>query len=280
MLTTFDRLGDIPDRPASLCRQIVRLMLQDWDTARQVTRESRYSRFSVDDKMDFLSSVAFELLRDRRISFDERELRQVYEKVAPLHELPSGEASQVVAEIESHTGLVVATSGRYEFSHLTLMEYLAAECMVRTNGALTQYWRRMPEVAAVAVSLAPDGGDWVADLVRTLPSNVDNVGPLVQFVARLAAERPRIMADTDIGKSLLMLVFKTAKQVSPDTAALLATVPGVSESVESFMATMSPQKRGDSTTFTRWSDGGAQTWAISVPTVVLNALRGQRVSES
>ena len=189
--------------------------------------------------------------------------------------MPPTEGPLVVGEIESHTGLIVQSGpDRFEFSHLALMEYLAAEDLLKRPGELTKCWQALPEIAAVAVSMSRDGGEWIETFLAGLPANVENVVPLVRFMTRFASERPRVYSSAEVGRALLTFIFKTADRISPVIAASLSTIPGVQQSIGEFSRSVRLGRQGNKTTF-NWGGGYVdRTFAISIRSDVLAALCG------
>ena len=112
---------------------MIHLLLKEWDAERGIRRASKYSGFDADKKAEFLSAIAYYLTYGiRGKTFSEEDLIGAYENVYKPFNLPKGEAAEVAREIESHTGIIMAgQKGRYEFCHLSLQEYLAANYIVR-----------------------------------------------------------------------------------------------------------------------------------------------------
>ncbi len=57
----FERVRKIPEKPKSVYKKIVSLLLEEWDQQRSVHRVSAYSNFEVDRKFEFLSDLAHSL---------------------------------------------------------------------------------------------------------------------------------------------------------------------------------------------------------------------------
>lgn len=90
---------------------MLRLCIQDWDEQRGFTRTSRYAGFKTDEKIEFLSALAYSMNRDAKLSFTDSYLEKFYRSVASRFELPENQASEVADEIESHSGLIVRVRG-------------------------------------------------------------------------------------------------------------------------------------------------------------------------
>lgn len=132
LAAVYKRRGTIPDRPTDVYEAIVRLVIQEWDEQRGIRRVSKWGGFGVDDKRRFLADLAYELARQELFRFDEHVLVSIYEVLADRYELPKAQARMVAQELESHTGLLAQVGDYYEFSHLALQEYLAADVGART----------------------------------------------------------------------------------------------------------------------------------------------------
>jgi hypothetical protein len=112
------------------------------------------------------------------------------------HNLPAKEIKKVVEEIESHTGLIVSSGfDHYEFAHLSLQEFLAADHIVRLPDLLStlQFVHALPNELAIAVALSSSPSEYLAKLVlntlkeKNLPANW-----WTTFAARLILEKPAL----------------------------------------------------------------------------------------
>ena len=208
LLTVFENSGGaLPHQMTALYRRIVFLALRDWDLERGVSRISEYASFLVDEKHEFLSTLSFMLTIDRKlVRFSREDLESIYRQIAPRFGLPPGEAEQVAAEIEAYTGLIVQVGDRYEFSHLSLQEYLCAYCMVRApiGARTTEYLTSYPAPVAIAAVLSSDPSEWLADLVL----RADSLGGATassSLLHRLNRERPRFETNRRLGHAIIRL---------------------------------------------------------------------------
>jgi hypothetical protein len=132
LMTLYKRYGRLPEQPAEVYRRTVRLFLEDWDSERRIIRKSKYAGFDPERKSEFLSMLAYYLTcQIKTKTFFRSDLVTSYKAIHKSFGLPESEADQVAAELETHTGIIVATSMAYEFSHLSLQEYLCAEYLVK-----------------------------------------------------------------------------------------------------------------------------------------------------
>jgi predicted NACHT family NTPase len=211
LLAVFQNTGYLPQQPNYLARRIVLLMLEGWDSKRSIFRPSMYSNFDAENKLDFLSCLAFELLSDSMLEFDNFALRNVYERIHNKFSLPKNEAEKVANELEAHTGLIVeAGYDKWAFSHLSLQEYLAANYIVRSpfNTTTCTIASSYPEVVAVAVALSSNPTEWLVSLVYDImDSNSPNLKDGFRFATRLAQEKPRFTISSSLGACVMRFLL-------------------------------------------------------------------------
>jgi DNA polymerase III delta prime subunit len=224
MVVLYSNSGYLPSQPFEVYRMITMLMIREWDRERNLVRKSRYADFEAERKLEFLANLAFEITyKARAKSFSQRDLEVIYKKIAPKFALPAAEERLVIAEIESHTGIVAETGmDTFEFSHLTIQEYLCAYHLVRqpfSRRRLLDYLLHYPAPLAVATALSSEPMGWLAAIIS---------GPLAErdvplrnvmiFLDRLMVENPNITAGVEVGFCVIGLVFKMAQ--SNDQATL------------------------------------------------------------
>lgn len=154
----YERTKDVPQKPRTVYRKVVRLFLEEWDEQNSVRRTSGYREFPIDRKEDFLEVLAYQItVQFTRTTFSHTELSVAYGKVRERFGLPSGEAEKVVKEIESHTGLIVEVAhDEFEFAHKSIHEYLTASYILKLPAVPADILVRMPNEAAIAVALSSD----------------------------------------------------------------------------------------------------------------------------
>lgn len=183
-------------------------MLREWDAERSIRRPSQYAAFSSERKLKFLAAVAYFLTYLVKIkAFTTRDLEKVYSRIYEGFNLPKNEAHAVVTEIESHTGLILAAGfDRYEFSHLSLQEYLAAEYISREAHSLHihDYLREYPAPIAVALTLVSDASGFFAELF--LKQEPPSAQIIRSFVSRLLIEGPTFQPSPLFGAAFLRLI--------------------------------------------------------------------------
>jgi hypothetical protein len=276
MIAIFRRRGTIPDRPIDLYDSVTRLILHDWDEQRGVRRVSKYGQFGVDDKRRFLSDLAYALMRRELIRFDERALIDIYSELSERYLLPKNEAKMVARELESHTGLLVNSGSLFEFSHLSLQEFLAADAMVRGGASATnEWWLLSPAVAAVAAAMSSNANDWFSDLVENLPTDFDDNRLMFSFLYRLGQEQPRFIRSSHLGHDLLVLLSK-ARVTDPDAVVQLARLDPLRKSVGDALLEFDDLKVQAKTTRANWfTTHGTPAGGFTVSTAVLEAIAGR-----
>jgi Cdc6-like AAA superfamily ATPase len=214
----YDRVGDIPDKPKTVYRKVVNLLLEEWDQQRAVKRVSKYSTFDVDRKFEFLSHLAYDLTVSlQKTEFSKADLEEVYEGIYLNYDLPSEEAHEVANELETHTGLFVqAGYDRFAFAHKSLQEYLSAEHLVRLpsipDGAILL---KLPHELAIAVTISSRPSDYAIELIinRFLPMRSLLPDSYISaFFTRLFLEKPDFKPTYDLCISLLMFYSKYVSQ--------------------------------------------------------------------
>ena len=224
----YERIQDIPEKPKSVYRRVVNLLLEEWDSQREVKRYSSYADFEGDRKLGFLAHLAFELTTEaKELRFNEGTLRILYSKICAHHGLPFDQRNKVISEIESHSGLIVESGYEYyEFAHKSLQEFLAADYVVRLP-SLTTVARHIPIIPnelAIATALSSMPTIYLSELVlRALAKAKLPSEWYATFVSRLILEKP----DLHLGTTALSVV---------SVLALLDKVKDPAVAAESFKA--------------------------------------------
>jgi len=212
LIVLFRRQGTLPEQPSHIYRRLLRLLLEDWDKERGISRVSRYAGFDPDRKADFLAALSYHMTyKLRRTSFTLTDLAAVYGRIHQLFGLPRKEALEVAEEIASHSGLIVASGDGFEFSHLSFQEYLCAYHLVREPfpDHLERYAADYPAPLAVAVAISASPANWFAGLILNRPPF--NLQSLRSFLARLRLERPMFDTSAALGMAVMLLVHESAE---------------------------------------------------------------------
>lgn len=235
----FERVRKIPEKPKSVYRKFVSLLLEDWDQQRSVTRISAYSNFEVDRKADFLADLAHELTKENRVStFSRGDLIHTYLKIYANYGLPKGDAQAVVNELETHTGLIVQSGAEYfGFSHKSLQEYLTAVFIVGLPAIPRNMieLQVMPNELAIATALSSRPSEYFYDLVIEHFSRFNLSFQFVRsFINRLLVERPDFERSVRVGIAILCLYSQYLRAWIEDAAQLqLFTFDPLSREFES-----------------------------------------------
>lgn len=198
----YERTGSIPDRPKTVYKKVVNLLLDEWDEQRSVKRISRYSQFECDRKAEFLNQLSFYLTTESRASvFSQQLLIEAYLAICSNFGLPENQCKIVANEIESHTGLILQTGYlQYEFAHKSLQEYLTAEYLVKLPSLekIRKHIDVLGAELAIATSISSNPSLYFSELLLSF-----NKGDLSQsfydaFISRLAQERPDFYYSEDL----------------------------------------------------------------------------------
>jgi hypothetical protein len=214
MLNIYRLGGQLPAQPCEVYELMTLLLIREWDRERGVIRKSAYADFGAEAKLRFLAALAYEFTYVNKVqSFTHHDLQSAYSKICLGFALPSSDSQAVAQELEAHTGIIVeAGYHSYEFSHLTIQEYLTAHYLVRTRFAearLTTYLTQFPAPLAIATALSAEPAAWLASIL--LPSSTRAGGASVSsFLTRLQLENPRFTEGAALGYCMLALCFRYA----------------------------------------------------------------------
>lgn len=244
----FERIGSIPEKPKTVYKKVVNLLIEEWDEQRLLKRGSEYSSFESDRKFEFLSNLSYVLTTEIRKSiFDVDTLGNCYNKIYENYGLPQKEMKQVVNELESHTGLFIESGyNLYEFSHKSIQEYLAAEYIVKLPSipADRKKINSLANELAIAVAISSNPSAYFLELVFNYLLKIDDLSEnfINTFLNRLLVEKPDFHISDDIGWALILLYslyFKyiTNWNIREDKQMLLFIPDSISEEFN-FLETM------------------------------------------
>ncbi|HJQ36944.1 MAG TPA: NACHT domain-containing protein [Thermoanaerobaculia bacterium] len=215
LLVLYEERGLIPDQPADVIELIVRLAIEEWDIKhKKLPRLSRYAAFDTSRKRDFLAHLAFWLTYElHEHQFTSASIAAAYLELHERFRLPYGESDAVVRELETHTGIFVdAGRNRFEFSHLSLQEYLCATYVVRESisSRFARYLLDKPAPIAVACALAPRPEHWLPRVLlnRDVLPVFGRIN-LEALFARILQERPPFIVHADLGFLALTIMTRT-----------------------------------------------------------------------
>lgn len=262
----YERTGNVPEKPRTVYRKIVRLLLEEWDEQRSVRRPSVYAGFEVDRKEEFLRAISFHLtIRARRGTFERRQLEEAYLETCSSFGLPRNHVSQVVREIESHTGLIVEVAfERYEFAHKSIQEYLAAEYILRLPSHPGDLSVIMPNEMALATAMSSDSSHYFGVVVDAAISSeeLDLSSFTAPFLRRLLLEKVDFKDDIGLGYSVANLYsesfFRSKGQlrlpflVESDVFAEFLKIPAVQSAVQGALRRAELTPDMDGTWHVKW----------------------------
>ncbi|MFZ8143639.1 NACHT domain-containing protein [Alteromonas macleodii] len=210
----------LPELACYVYQDIVDLAIRDWDQERDIKRSSSYANFESGRKRSFLGRFAYELTyKIKANSFSLKEFSEIYEKICEPFGLPIEDVALVAAEIESHTGIISDLGrGEYEFSHLTIQEYLCAEhiskSLIDING-YSKYLKSRPSPLAICVALSSTPSALFCTLLmHEALYNQTNIKNVNIFLHRIAVEKPQFEVDANLGIAILYLLGQ--KKLSQD----------------------------------------------------------------
>jgi DNA polymerase III delta prime subunit len=213
LLFIYKRYGYLPEQPSSIYKRVIRLLLEEWDAQREIIRTSKYSQFDPERKSDFLAALSYHLtyvLREKR--FSEDSLVSAYLRIHSSFNLPKDEARQVAREIQTHTGIIVlGPHDIYEFSHLSIQEYLCANYLLRAPlpPKVTDYIQSYCAPLAVAVALSSRPGEWLSNLILSR-NNITafNDACTISLISRISMEQPFFEQSELLGLALIAMFDK------------------------------------------------------------------------
>lgn len=209
----YQRTGSVPEKPKTIYRKIVRLLLEEWDEQRSVQRTSAYSNFEIDRKEEFLRAIAAELtVRGNRGGFEHAQLDRAYRAVCRSFALPESDCRRVVREIESHNGLILEVDyEKFDFSHRSIQEYLTAEYLLRLPVFPRERAVKFPNEMALVVAMSSDANHHFQVVVDAAlcSGERDLAGFALPFLRRLSLEKVDFRQDRMLGKSITELFAAT-----------------------------------------------------------------------
>lgn len=150
----YDRSQRFPANRSSLYQRALRILLEEWAAEKRINRDEIYEGLSIELEEGLLSEIAYAGFEINQLFFSRRELTvQIKDFLSSNLNVPKtldGEA--VLQAIEVQQGILVERAeDAYSFSHLTLQEYLTAQCLadnnhwdtVIANHVLDRRWREV-----------------------------------------------------------------------------------------------------------------------------------------
>lgn len=166
MCNAFRRYLSFSRRHSALFSQCVDALLWEWDTRRQVSRDTAFEDLDLEKRIWLHARLAFEFHSLKMIYLEERHILSVLSTFLPSYGIDAQQANSVLGELCAHYGLVVKwTEETYGFGHHALQEYLAGKWlsqeqrwlgMLSPETILDPWWRN---TVALAIGLLSDATD-------------------------------------------------------------------------------------------------------------------------
>lgn len=207
----YERTSKFYDKPKSIYKKLVRILIDEWDEQRGIVRESNYANFDSEQKFEFLAQFAFDLtVNYSQKKYSEDIFIETYNRIYEDFNLPLKENKKVIREIESHNGIIVKSAyDQYEFVHKSMQEYLAAEYIVKLPEIPVKlfYDTNISNELAVAVSLSSKPNQYYYKLVFEI-FTTQNLSPqfALEFLSRLEYEKPNFKEHILIPFSFLYIL--------------------------------------------------------------------------
>jgi len=126
----YQRSGQFPTNRSTLYERALRVLLEEWNGAKEIPIEQVYKGLDTKRKELILSQIAYDAFIEDQLFFPKRTVVKKIEKLLPelLPEEKFVDGNNVLRDIEVQHGLLVERAeGIYSFSHLTIQEFLTAQ---------------------------------------------------------------------------------------------------------------------------------------------------------
>lgn len=204
----YERIGNIPEKPKTVYKKIINLLLEEWDGQRNIKRESKYANFEIDRKFEFLCSLAYQLTTSlQNTLFSRKQLENIYIRICYDFDLLPNQSKSVVSELESHTGLFIQSGyDYYEFAHKSLQEYLTAEYIVKLPSLLdVRLMCKLPNEIAIAITISSNPSRYFVEFTNKMTKENVDIKFVEIFLNRLLLEKPDFNQHLDVIFSALNL---------------------------------------------------------------------------
>lgn len=137
----FEEYKDFPRKRSQLYKEGLDLLLQKWDSKRNIERPELYQNLDRQQKEDLLINIAYQTFSQDRYFFSQDEVAEkIVEYIRNLPEVTTEpkelrlDSQALLKGIEAQHGLLVERSKEiYSFSHLTFQEYFTACRIVKSS---------------------------------------------------------------------------------------------------------------------------------------------------
>ena len=197
----FEREKKIPDKPKSVYKKIINLLLEEWNLQNSIHKKSKFSNFETDRKFDFLAYLSYELTINHCNTFCKADLKILSDDIFEHFGFKKEDIYDVLNEIESHNGIFIQTGySKYEFSHNSLKEFLAADFLSKLSSLpRIDIILNIPNEMAICTVLSSLPNKYFSEfIINYLDLGVGTVNFLSTYISRLIVEK------VDLKKSLLL----------------------------------------------------------------------------
>ncbi len=213
----YERYGRIHDKPKEIYKRILRLLIEEWNVQNSVHRESKYSNFDSDRKLEFLAALSYTLtVTHRTTSFTDKMLVDAYSSICSDFSLPQSQVKKVLSENENHNGLFLQTFyNTFEFSHKSLQEYLTADYLSR-QPIIDDYHSliRIPNELAISVALSAAPTKYLNYIVFKIIRDSNEAPNFYKtFCTRLFIEKPDFNETPELICCFLFM-YKVMKRIT------------------------------------------------------------------
>lgn len=209
----YDRIGTIPEQPKTIYKKIVNLLIEEWDEQRSIIRKSEFGSFQSDQKFEFLTHLSFYLtVTYQSTIFSIEQIRTAYENICEYHGLPKNRSTNVVSELEAHTGLFIESGyEKFEFVHKSTQEYLTADYLVKLPSLNTvrSHFEVLSSELAIAVSISSNPSLYFVELVLNYFLSLELSNSFYSsFTSRIISENPTFKKNELVSVASLALISR------------------------------------------------------------------------
>jgi hypothetical protein len=189
----YRRNQRFPAQKALVYLASIDALLVDWDSSKQLRRESFVSNFDSESKKQLLAKVACDTFCEESLFFSPAEIVSLFDEDSSSFPIEAKTGDRILDEyVENHGLIVERARGIYSFSHLTLQEFLAALHLSRNQPVsvlerLTEEaWAdaRWKETVVFLAGLLPRADTFVVCIRNQLKSQIAESAIRLLFVPR------------------------------------------------------------------------------------------------
>lgn len=213
LILHFNSFKFLPSSSHDMIRDVINLLLDDWNRFQSVKRTSKYSTFSRDQKSNILSKIAYTISFEKKVKkFSQKDLLIIYKEIHSKYKLKLSEATTVFSEIESDTGILVKLyDNNYEFSHVIIQEYLAADYVLKQpfSSKLHELCKTHPSILAIATCISTDSSLYFSNLFLNFDhSKIYSSEVIEVYIKRLLNEDVYFEESIELGLTIGFLFYK------------------------------------------------------------------------